>query len=89
MLERMIVPVGRPASAIAAGYLALPGIIPVFGLPFSIGAIVCGLIALKAIKQDPELSGAGRAWFGIILGGLMTLFGVFILVMLAIGPPGR
>lgn len=83
-LDRMLIPVGRPVSAIAAGYLALFGIIPVFGLPFSIGAIICGVVALKAIGQDPQLSGAGRAWFGIIVGGLMTLIGIGCLLIFAV-----
>ncbi len=83
-IDRMLLPVGRPVSAIAAGYLALFGIIPVFGLPFSIAAVACGFVALKAIKRDPQLSGAGRAWFGIILGGLMTLLGIGVLLMLAV-----
>ncbi len=71
--ERMLVPVGRPISAIASGYLALFGVIPLCGLPFSIGAIVTGFVALGAIKKNPDLSGAVRAWFGIIVGGLATL----------------
>ncbi len=72
-VERMILPVGRPVSAIASGYLALFGVIPLFGLPFSLGAIITGFVALSAIKKNPDLSGAGRAWFGIIVGGLATL----------------
>lgn len=83
-IDRMLMPVGRPVSAIAAGYLALFGILPLIGLPFSIAAVVCGITALKAIQRDPQLSGAGRAWFGIIVGGLMTLFGVGVLLMLAV-----
>lgn len=89
LAERMLIPVGRPVSSIAAGYLALFGVIPVLGLPFSIGAVICGIIALQTIRKDPALSGSGRAWFGIILGGLCTLFGLFILVMVALNPSGR
>jgi hypothetical protein len=78
-LERALMPVGRPLSAIAAGYLALFAIIPLFGLPFAIGALWCGIVALRAIKAEPTQSGRGRAWFGIIVGGIMTLFGVIML----------
>ena len=91
-LDRMLTPVGRPASAILAGYLALFGILPLIGLPFSILALVCGLLALKAIKKDPDLSGSGRAWFGIILGSLMTLISLLFLVFMvfaAISKGGR
>jgi hypothetical protein len=78
--ERMLLPVGRPISAIASGYLALFGIIPGCGLPFSIGALITGIVALKAIKKDPSLSGSGRAWFGIVVGGIMTLISAVVLV---------
>jgi hypothetical protein len=78
--ERMLLPVGRPLSAIASGYLALFGVFPLCGLPFSIGAIITGFVALNAIKKNPDLSGAGRAWFGIIVGGLATLVSVVTLV---------
>jgi len=80
-VERALLPVGRPASAIAAGYLALFGVVPVFGLPFSLLALVFGILALQKINRDPDLSGKGRAWFGIILGGLMTVLSVLLLIV--------
>jgi hypothetical protein len=83
-MERALLPVGRPASAIAAGYLALFGVLPIIGLPFSALALICGIVALKKIKADPTLSGSGRAWFGIVLGGLMTLVSFGFLVLLVI-----
>ena len=84
-LERMLIPVDRPVSAIASGYLALIGFVPMFGLPFSIGAIITGCVALKRLKQRPELSVAGRAWFGVICGSLMTLLSLGMLAFLIIG----
>lgn len=89
---RMILPVDTPLSALASGYCALFGIVPVFGLPFSIAALVCGLIALKAIRQNPELAGKGRATFGIALGSVMTVVSLGMLLLLLIGlamGPGR
>lgn len=83
-IDRMVLPVGRPATAIAAGYLALFSVVPIFGLIPGIAAIVCGYFALKSIREDSSLSGKGRAWFGIILGGLTTLITVGLLLM-AIG----
>ena len=80
-MERMLVPVGRPASAIASGYLGLIGILPMFGLPFSIAAIITGFVALNTLKKNPDLSGAGRAWFGIICGILATLLSLFMIVV--------
>jgi hypothetical protein len=88
-VDRMLLPVGRPVSAIAAGYCGLIGIVPMCGLPFSIAAVVCGIVALGTIGKNPELSGKGRAWFGIILGLLATLFSLFLLVILSIAPKGH
>jgi hypothetical protein len=85
MAERMLIPVGRPVTSIVAGYCALFGIVPLCGLPFAITAIVCGVLALKAIRKNPELSGVGRAWFGIILGGFMVTVNIIGAVIAAIG----
>lgn len=85
MAERMLIPVGRPVTSIVAGYCALFGVVPFCGLPFAIAAIVCGVLALKAIKKNPELSGVGRAWFGIILGSLMAALNLLFVVVAAIG----
>lgn len=63
-----LVPVGRSAWAIAAGYLALFSVLVVFA-PF---ALLCGIMALRSIKKNPGLGGAGRAWFGIAMGGAVT-----------------
>ena len=79
-LERMLLPVGRPASAIAAGYLGLLSFIPCFG-PV---ALIVSIVALRTLKRHPELSGRGRAIFGLVMGSLMTLLCVFVGVMLAI-----
>jgi hypothetical protein len=77
----MMLPVGRPTSAIAAGYLALFSVLPLFGLIPGIAAVICGVTALRSIRHDPTLSGKGRAWFGIILGGLTSLVTVGFLVL--------
>jgi hypothetical protein len=83
-VDRMILPVGRPASAIASGYLALFSIIPVFGLPMAIMAVVFGWMALSKIKKDPALHGKGRAWFGIIVGSIMTVLSVIGVIAIII-----
>jgi hypothetical protein len=60
-IDSMLMPVGRPTSAIVAGYMS----------------------ALKRIKREPELRGRGRAWFGILSGGLMALvWGAMCVIML-------
>ena len=83
-MERMLLPVGRPVSAIASGYCALFGIVPMCGLPFAIAALVCGMTARKEIKMNPKLSGTGRAMFGIIVGGLMLVANLVIAGILVI-----
>lgn len=78
--ERMLLPVGRPATAIAAGYLALFSILPLIGLLPGVAAIICGVVALRSIRENPELSGKGRAWFGIIMGGLTTVATILLVI---------
>lgn len=76
-LTRALVPVGRSGMAIAAGYLGLLSVVPFVG-PL---ALVAGVLALRGLKRDPKLHGAGRAWFGIVMGALFTL--LYGLVFLA------
>jgi hypothetical protein len=82
--DRMLMPVGRPASAVAAGYCALFAILPGIGLPAAVMALVFGVMGLKKINADPSLSGRGRAWFGIIVGGIMTALSVIFVVIVII-----
>lgn len=84
-VTRMVVPLGRPVSAIAAGYCGLLAIFPLLGIPFAIGGIVCGIFAISAIRRDPKLSGLGRAWFGIIVGTLMLLLQGGVAILMALG----
>lgn len=74
---RWLLPVGRPGSAIAAGYLALFGfIIPFLG----VGALACGVVALNTLRRRPDLIGRGRAILGIVGGGLSTLWWLLVFV---------
>jgi hypothetical protein len=71
-VDAAILPVGRPISAIAAGYLGLFSLFPGLGVLTGIPSVVIGIVALRTIKKDPELRGKGRAWFGIV-AGVLTL----------------
>jgi hypothetical protein len=84
-VDRFVLPTGRPGSAIAAGYLGLFGLFPFIGLPFGVGAIVCGVIALRKLKKEPHLLGRGRSWFGMIVGSIATLWNVLLIALLVIG----
>ena len=55
-VDQFLLPTGRPASAIAAGYLGLFSLFPFIGLPFGIAAIICGVIALRTFKRRPSAS---------------------------------
>ena len=80
-LERLAMPVGRPPSAIAAGYLGLFSLLPFFGII----AIVVSLFALRTLNRSPELHGRGRAWFGLVMGSAMTLIYLVPFVLALIG----
>jgi len=77
-LERSLLPVGRPASAIASGYLALFAIMPLIGILPGLLAVIFGVVAIKKINRDPSLCGKGRAWLGIIFGTLVPLFWLLV-----------
>ncbi|QEH34190.1 hypothetical protein OJF2_27250 [Aquisphaera giovannonii] len=74
------VPVNTPASAIAAGYLGLLSLIPIFA-PF---ALLFGIIALRTIRRNPGMGGRFRAYLGIVVGSLMSLLLAFIVVVLIV-----
>jgi len=66
----------RNGLAVAAGYLGIFSFLcmgPLLGIP----AIITGVLALR---KKRELGGAGRAWTGIICGGLTTLAFLVLLV---------
>jgi len=81
---RMLIPVGRSGWAIASGYLGLIALFPLVGLPFAIGAIVTGILAIREIRRDPTKHGMGRAIFGLIAGGLMTVVSSIFAIMLLV-----
>jgi len=74
---KWLLPVGRSGFAITAGYLALFSILVV---PAPL-ALLFGVLALRDIKKHPDKSGRGRAWFGIVFGGLFTILLVILLVV--------
>lgn len=67
--EKWLLPVGRSGWAIAAGYAGLFAFV-FFPAPI---ALVLGIVAVLDLRKHPELSGRGRAWFGLIAGAVFTL----------------
>ena len=80
-LERFLTPAGRPASAIAAGYLGLFSLLPFFG----IFAIIAGVVAQRTLRRNPHVLGRGRAWFGLVMGLVMTLVYAIPIILAIIG----
>lgn len=66
---RWVIPVGTSGWAIAAGYL---GLFSLLCLPGPL-AVFCGLMAIRELRRNPNLSGWGRAILGLVLGSLGTL----------------
>jgi Domain of unknown function (DUF4190)/GYF domain 2 len=75
---RMLLPVGRSAWAIAAGYLGLFSLIV---LPAPL-ALIVSIIALWDIRRSKSLPhpkhGMGRAIFGLVMGILGTAIILFV-----------
>lgn len=82
---RWLLPVGRSGWAIAAGYLGLFSVLCV-PAPF---ALICGILAVRAIRKDPNKHGMGRAVFGIIMGVLGSIGLAFMIVSIMASPVRR
>lgn len=85
VIERSLLPVGRPFSAIASGYLALFAFVPFLGALPALLALITGIVALKQIGRDPSLCGKGRAWFGIIAGSVLGVLWTVMIGILVVG----
>jgi hypothetical protein len=69
---RILLPVGRSAWAIAAGYLGLISI-TLIPAPLALIASIIAIRRIKASRSTPKpLYGMGRAIFGLIAGTLGT-----------------
>jgi uncharacterized RDD family membrane protein YckC len=79
--DQWLVPTNRSGWCIAAGYLGLCAVII---LPAPV-ALIVGIIGLRDLRRHPELRGKGRAWFGIIMGGLFTILLVAVIVSSIVG----
>lgn len=73
---KFVIPVGRTPLALIAGYVGLLGL---FIVPAPL-ALLLGIWAVIDLKKKPGMSGAGRAWFAIIVG----LLGSVLLGLIAL-----
>ena len=69
-VTRMLLPVGRSGWAIAAGYVALFGIV-IFPLA-PLGGVLA-LLAVRDIRRHPQRHGMGRAVFALVIGAAWML----------------
>jgi hypothetical protein len=82
---RMILPVGRSALAIIAGYLGLFSLILI---PAPL-ALIFGILAVIDIKKNPKKHGMGRAIFGIIMGVIFSILLIIMIFTLTLGKVAR
>ena len=75
---RMLIPVGRSAYAVIAGYLGLFSLI-FFPAPL---ALIFGILGVIDIKKNPKKHGMGRAVFGIIMGVIFSIPLILLVVAL-------
>jgi hypothetical protein len=68
--------------ALLSYYFGIAGLIPFLGLPFSIAALITGVMGIQQYKNKPTPGAKGHATAGLILGGLEIT--VFIIIMLLI-----
>jgi hypothetical protein len=67
----ILMPTGPQSGlSIAAGYCAIAGLL--CGITAPVG-VVLGFYGVRDLNRHPEKRGRGRAYTGIILGGLITL----------------
>lgn len=83
-LLRLVIPVGRSAWAIAAGYAGLFSLLLVFA-PIS---LILGIVAIRDLRKHPEKHGWGRALFGLVMGLIFTL-ALAAVLLLAVLPGAR
>ena len=77
---RWILPVGQSLWSIAAGYLGLFSLL-CFPAPI---ALIVSLIAIWHLRKNPNLSGWGRAIFGLVMGIVFTLIPLITVLVAAI-----
>jgi hypothetical protein len=60
----------KNVPALVAYYLGVFALIPCFGLPLGLAALILGIVGLQRAGEHPEAKGKVHAWVGIALGGL-------------------
>lgn len=74
----LVAPVRADPWAVLAGYLGLFSVI-LIAAPFSLAVAI---LALKSLKRNPERTGKGRAWFGLMMGVIGTPVLIWVVLSL-------
>lgn len=67
-VQTMIPTKNKPA--LLSYYLGVAGLIPFFGIPFAIAALVLGIKGLKQYKANPTPGAQAHAIVGLVLSGI-------------------
>lgn len=71
--------------ALFSYYFGIFGLIPFFGIPLAIVAVVLGIIGLKKFKQNPTPGAKGHALTGLILGSIELFITILLILLVIIG----
>ena len=75
----------RSRVAVASLVLGFVALVPILGMPFAIGAIICGIIALAKAGKPPYMqTGKGFAVAGIVMGGMGLIMIPVVSLLIAI-----
>jgi hypothetical protein len=80
----MVIPLRNPPALIAY-YCGVFSLIPCFGAPLAVAAVILGIVGLVKAGQTPGTRGRVHAWIGIVLGGLVLLAYVALLLIAGVG----
>jgi hypothetical protein len=75
----------KNTHALLAYYFGVFALIPCFGIPLGVAALILGIMGVKHANLHPEAKGKVHAWVGIILGGLCSAVYLLFAIVMAIG----
>ena len=73
-----LIPTKNP-PALMAYYIGIFSLLPCFSIILGPVAAILGIIGLKKVKENPELSGTVHAWIGVVLGSLTFFANLFVI----------
>jgi hypothetical protein len=71
----------RSNLAFIALLLGIASFVNLLGLEKGLVAIVAGWLAIREIRDTPQVSGKGMAWAGVVLGALSIVTIVFFMIL--------